>query len=130
MAEPDDDTPVDRPEDVPVQRSAVEGKRERRARESVAEKDRRELAAWLSKQLADPIGRKFLWGLLEASDAFSIQLGFGPHGHPHPEGSWLNLGRHEFGQRLYHSWSALDRAGTLSLMDEFHPHFPKPKGKR
>jgi hypothetical protein len=125
----EDDDPVDRPEDVPEQQSAVATPRERRARESKVNKQLREEREWFQAAIASPSGRKFLWGILNASGAFEERYGFGPHGHPNSEATWSYAGQKDFGLRLYHAWSVMDRAGVLSLLDEFHPLFPKPKGR-
>lgn len=128
---PDDDAePEDRPQDEPAQRSAVDtkGDRRRESRKQLAERQARE---WFARLLAtDPHFRQFCWSVLAAAGTFEEKYGFGPLGHPNPPATEFFRGARDVGQRLYHSWSILDRAGMLSLMDEFHPQFPKsPKGK-
>jgi hypothetical protein len=125
----DDKEPVDRPAELPEQQSAVDpAEAERReTKKQHADRLRRE---WLIEQLRNPVGREFLWGILFAAGTFEEKYGFGPNGEPNDRASEYFLGQKDLGLRLYHSWSVLDRAGVLSLLDEFHPVFPKPrKGK-
>ena len=126
MAPDEDDGPEDRPEVLPEQQSAVSPK-ERRKRENVKQREERENREWLQRALKDPAGRRFVWSILQAAGAFEEKYGFGPNGFPNTEATWRYLGQHDLGQRFYHSWSVLDRAGMLSLLDEFHPFFPKVK---
>lgn len=122
----EDDAPVDRPEILPEQVNAADRK-ERRRRETHVQLEARAVRDFLQQALANPGGRKFLWDILNASGAFESRYGFGPNGFPNSEASWEYRGQKDFGLRLYHAWSVADRAGMLSLLDEFHPHFPKPK---
>jgi hypothetical protein len=129
MAGDDDDKPVDQPEVLPDQQSAVDPKEaeRRESKKQLAERRRRE---WLAEQLRNPIAREFLWGILWSAGTFEEKYGFGPNGEPNDRASEYFLGQKDLGLRLYHSWSVLDRAGVLSLLDEYHPTFPKPrKGK-
>lgn len=118
----DDRQPEDRPQDLPAVQSAVDDK-EARKRESRKQLAKRQLREWFSEQLRHPIGRKFLWDILQASHCFEERYGFGPYGQPNDLASQAYAGQKDLGLRLYHSWSQLDRAGVLSLLDEFHPDF-------
>ena len=129
MAGDDDDKPLDRPDELPEQQSAVDPKEaeRRETKKQFAERLRRE---WLVEQLKNPVGREFLWGILSSAGTFEEKYGFGPNGHPNTQATEFYLGQKDLGLRLYHAWSVLDRAGVLSLLDEYHPAFPKPrKGK-
>jgi len=120
--EPDDGQPEDRPQDLPAVQSAVD-EREARKRESKKQLARRQLREWFAEQLRHPIGRQFLWDILAAAGTFDERYGFGPYGQPNDLASWRYAGQRDLGLRLYHTWSQLDRAGVLSLLDEFHPQF-------
>lgn len=117
----------DRPELVPESRNIVDSDEEKRRAEVHAEL-KREDNRYLKRMLAHPVGRRLLWSILDAAGTFEDRYGFGPNGHPHSEATWAFRGQKDLGLRLYHSWSLADRAGVLSLLDEFHPLFPK-KGK-
>lgn len=122
----DDEQVHDRPELLPRYTSAVD-EDERKRREQLRQEQAREDKRWLKRQLAHPSGRRFLWSILQESGAFEQRYGFGPTGFPNAEASWAFAGQRDLGLRLYHSWSVLDREGVLSLLDEFHPSFPKVK---
>lgn len=122
MADGDDDELEDRPQDIPAQQSAVDPKdaKKREARKKV---QAREDADFVRRMLADPAGRRFVWGLLRDAGTFEEKYGFGPTGFPHPEATWRYAGQKDFGLQLYLRLAALDRAGVLSLHDEFDPRF-------
>lgn len=120
--EPEDDGPVDRPQDLPAQQSAVDPA-EAKKRESKKQLAKRQLREWFAEQLRNPIAREFLWEVLKVSGAFEEKYGFGPYGQPNEQANFYYAGQKDLGLRLYHSWSQLDRAGVLGLLDEFHPGF-------
>jgi hypothetical protein len=120
--EPDDAQPVDRPQDLPAQQSAVD-KAEAKKRESKKQLVKRQLREWFTEQMRNPVARQFFWDILNAAGTFEEKYGFGPYGQPNDLASYAEVGRKELGLRLYHSWSQLDRAGVLGLLDEFHPTF-------
>lgn len=120
--EPEDDAPVDRPQDIPAQQSAVDPA-EAKKRESKKQLAKRQLREWFAEQLRNPIAREFLWEVLKVSGAFEEKYGFGPYGQPNEQANFYYAGQKDLGLRLYHSWSQLDRAGILNLLDEFHPGF-------
>lgn len=118
----EDDGLEDRPQDLPAQQSAVDPKetKKREARKKVLA---REDADFIRRMLADPAGRRFMWGLLKDAGTFEEKYGFGPYGHPNREATWRYAGQKDFGLQLYHRLCALDRAGVLSLHDEFDSRF-------
>lgn len=119
----DDAPPEDRPQDIPAQQSAVDPV-EAKKRESRKKLQAREDAAFIRFMLTDPAGRRFAWGLLKDAGTFEDKYGYGPNGMSHiPEATWNYRGQKDFGLRLYHRLGALDRAGTLSLHDEFDARF-------
>ena len=121
------DEPVhDRPELVPQFQSAVD-EDEAKRREDIRKNQELENKRWLKRALAHAAGRRMLWGILAEAGTFEERYGFGPNGHPNPEATWSYRGQKDFGLRLYHSWLALDPEGIVSLLREFHPHFPRPK---
>ena len=122
MADPDDDDREDRPQDLPEQQSAVDPK-ESRKRTNRKKLQAREDAEFVRRMLADPAGRRFVWGLIRDAGTFEEKYGFGPYGHPNTAASQFYAGQRDFGMRLYHRLAMLDRAGLLSLHDEFDPRF-------
>lgn len=129
MSPPDDDSPEDRPQDLPEQRSAVDSRTDRKL-ENRKRLEARRQRVWFEEQISsNPNFRAFCWNILKASGAFEKRWGFGPQGHPHDDATQYFDGQRDLGLRLYHSWSQLSRAGILSLLDEFHDGFVKPSRK-
>lgn len=122
MSETDDRPPEDRPQVLPEQQSAVDPV-EAKKRESRKQLEARQRREWFAEQLRNPIARQFFWGILQAAGTFEDRYGFGPYGQPNPEATWRFAGQQDLGLRLYHSWSQLDRAGVLAMLDELHPGF-------
>lgn len=118
----DDDAPEDRPQDLPAVQSAVDRK-EAEKRGSKKKLEARKRREWFAELLRDARAREFLWDILKASGAFEEKYGFGPYGQPNEQANFYYAGQKDFGLRLYHSWSQLDRAGVLAMLDEHHPHF-------
>ena len=122
MSDTPDEDREDRPQDLPEQQSAVDPK-EAKKRINRKKLQAREDADFVQRMLADPAGRRFIWGLLQDAGTFDNRYGFGPYGHPNPEATSRFAGQQELGMRLYLKLAKLDRAGTLSLHDEFDPRF-------
>lgn len=120
---PDDDAAEERPEDLGQQSAA--SPRDTRKREDKRKRELREDRELLQKLLQLPQGRRFIWSILRAAGAFEERYGFGPYGAANQEATWAYRGQKDLGLRLYHSWSVLDRAGMLAVLDEHHPHFPR-----
>lgn len=118
----EEDGREDRPQDIPTQQSAVDPK-DAAKRGNRKKLQAREDADFIRRALAEPAGRRFFWGLFQDSGALQEKYGFGPYGHPNPEATWRFAGQKDFGLALYHRLSALDRAGILSLHDEFDSRF-------
>lgn len=123
---PEDDPPEDRPEELAPQQSAV-SPQDRRKREDKRKRELREDREFFQKTVQTPAGRRFIWNILRAAGTFEERYGFGPYGAVNSEANWAYRGQKDLGLRLYHSWSVLDRAGMLSVLDEHHPQFPKVK---
>ncbi len=122
MADEHDDGREDRPQDIPAQQSAVDPK-DAKKRENRKKLQAREDADFIRRALADPAGRRFFWGLFKDAGTFEEKYGFGPYGHPNDAATWRYAGQKDFGLQLYHRLCALDRAGILSLHDEFDTRF-------
>lgn len=124
----DDDEPVDRPEKRPRQRSAADPKHNEQVEFDKKVADR-ELRDFVTNHLfKHPGGRRWIWDLLTNAGTFSENYGFAwhPQGQGiayNPEATARLAGQKDFGLRLYHRLAFLDRAGTLSLHDDFDPNF-------
>lgn len=127
----DDDLPEDQPEELPEVRNVADAREERKRRRAYKVSER-EQVEFLQKALADPAGRRFLWGILQACGTFEERIGHVNGFAAVPEQTWAFRGQRDLGIQIYHNWSITDRAGVLSMLDEYHPQFPKlkkPKAK-
>lgn len=77
--------------------------------------------------LADPIGRREIWRLLNDAHTFETRFATGPNGFPQPLATWFHAGEQAWGQRFYQTLAIHDRAGVLALHDEFDDRFGKVK---
>lgn len=128
----DDDLPTDAgddegPEAPAEQASAVEGPKQRRKREIRGEREFREAQQFWATALADEVGRREIWKLLQAAHTFEERFACGPNGFPQVEATWFHAGEQAFGQRFYRMLSRIDRAGVLKMHDIHDPEFPKAK---
>lgn len=130
MADENEELPLDRPDQVPAQQSAVDPQ-EAEIREALKQFGERNTKEWFTEQLRNPIARQFFWDILKELGTFEEKYGFGPGGYTvNDHATWAYAGQKDFGLRLYHTWSCLDRAGVLGMLDEHHPQFPKPPAPR
>jgi hypothetical protein len=98
-----------------------------RKQRNTAEFRKRQAQEFWQRVFADPIGRREMWGILQEAHAFEERFACGPSGFPQPEATWFQAGIQSLGQRLFQSWTILDRAGVFMMLDEFDPRFVKPK---
>lgn len=76
--------------------------------------------------LADPVGRREVWGLLQSAHTFEERFACGPNGFPQPEATWFHAGEQSWGQRLYQRLQFLDREGTWLMLDEHDSRYARP----
>jgi len=105
---------------------AADGRAYRRQR-NTAEFRKRQAQEFWQRVFADPIGRREMWGILQSAHTFEERFACGPSGFPQPEATWFEAGIQSHGQRLFQSWTVLDRAGVFLMMDEHDPRFVKSK---
>ena len=100
-------------------------------RERKIDREKREARLFWSGILADPIGRRELYRLLQSCKAFEQTFACGPNGFPQPEATWFHAGAHDFGSRFFQSLCVMDREGAFLMLDEHDPRFtrPTPSGK-
>ena len=103
-----------------------------RRQRNTAEFRKRQAQEFWQRIFADPIGRREMWGILQEAHAFETRFACGPSGIPQPEATWFEAGKQDLGQRLFQSWTVLDRAGVFLMLDEHDPRFVtlKPPRKR
>jgi hypothetical protein len=101
----------------------------RKRKDKLSLQQQQSVAFW-HRVFADPIGRREMWGILQACHAFEERFACGPNGFPQPEATWFHAGEQAIGQRLYRSWARLDRAGVFLMHDEHDPDFVKTESPR
>ena len=120
--------------DSELQQSGVDAAdvRSYRRQRNTAEFRKRQAREFWQRVFADPIGRREMWGILQEAHAFETRFACGPSGIPQPEATWFEAGKQDLGQRLFQSWTILDRAGVFLMLDEYDPRFVtlKPAKKR
>lgn len=122
----DDDAPddTDQQEGQPEQPFDAGEPAAVRKRETKAQLARRRADDWWRKTMADPVGRRELWGILQGEcHAFDERFACGPNGFPQPEATWFQAGQQSIGLRLYQTLLARDPQGTLAMMTENDPRF-------
>lgn len=125
-----DEPELDFGDDATAYDAPAESASERRAYEKKLNKaERREFEArqFWKAAFAHPVGRRELWGILQAAHAFEERFACGPNGFPQPEATWFHAGEQAVGQRLFMSWQALDPHGVFLMQIEHDPRFAKPK---
>lgn len=122
--EPDEPLPSEQPT---VDAGSPRALRKRKLTQKIIDRERTEF--WRAV-LASPIGRREMWGILQAGHCFDERFACGPNGFPQPEATWFHAGEQAFVQRLYQSWSQVDRAGVLLMHDENDLRFARAKGAK
>ncbi len=97
-------------------------------RKRAAEKQRQTVEsgdAYWRRQLADPVGRREIWALIQSAHAFEERFACGPNGAPQPESTWFQAGEQSFGLRLYLKLQQIDREGIWLAQNEHDPRYAK-----
>jgi hypothetical protein len=79
------------------------------------------------------IGRREMWGVLQAAKTFTFEFGCTPTGFAHPQATWAEFGTQQYGWRLFKSWKKLCPHGVMLMLEENDPDFkppPKPTRRR
>lgn len=88
----------------------------------------KEAAKFWRGVLADPVGRREVWTLLQLAHVFETRFACGPTGFPQPEATWFHAGEQDFGLRLYRSLLRMDMEGVRIMHHEFDPDFTGARG--
>lgn len=126
---PDDDDELEPlPTEQPsVDAASVRALRKRETKRQIAE---RESVTFWRAVFGSDIGRREMWGLLQATHAFETVFACGPNGFPQSEATWFKAGEQSVGQRLHQSWFKVAREGVMLMHDEYDPRFADSKKKR
>ncbi len=121
----DDDDGDQTQEDGPALFDAGEPAQVRK-RETAAQRRTREADDWWRRILADPIGRREMWGIIQTEcHAFEERFACGPNGFPQTEATWFEAGRQSVGQRIFQTILARDPVNTMRMLTEHDPRFAR-----
>lgn len=73
--------------------------------------------------LADPVGRREIWGLILGSGALQDRFAAGPTGFPDPYATWYHLGQQSIGRQLLDSLTVIDFEAVHTMRCEHDPRF-------
>lgn len=103
-----------------------------RKRETKAQLRQRQTDEWWRRTLADPVGRREMWGIIQQEcHAFEERFACGPNGFPQAEATWFEAGRQSVGQRLFQTLFMRDPVNAMLMLAENDPRFAQyaPKDK-
>ena len=106
----------------PTVDATAPGKQRRRIDQEQAETE-----IFWQRVLADPVGRRVMWGLLTDGHFLETRFACGPSGFPQAEATWFHAGEQDFALRLYHALIKYDRSGVFVMHDEHDPRFVAKK---
>lgn len=119
----DDDDAEDQPEGQPELFDAGEPAAVRK-RETKAQLRQRQSDAWWAKLLADPVGRREMWGIVQTEcHAFEERFATGPTGFPQQEATWFEAGKQSIGLRIWQTMFMRDPPGAMLMLAENDPRF-------
>jgi hypothetical protein len=94
------------------------------------EREQLEARKFWKAAFSTPVGRRELWGILQATHAFEERFACGPNGFPQTEATWFHAGQQAFGQRLFLSWQVFDPEGVFLMQQEHDARFARPKPQK
>lgn len=124
----DDEDPPDEPS-LPLDLPTVDVATPKGVRRQIskAKQAQQETDEFWKAVLKDRIGRRTIWGLLQAGHVFETKFACGPNGFPQSEATWYAKGEQDFALRLYHNLLRLDLTGVHLMHSEHDPRFVTPK---
>ena len=126
----DDDDDIDEGQPPPIEPEPGEAASPRRIRRKkvAAELVERESVRFWRGVLGDPVGRREVWGLLAAANAFEERHAAGPSGVPDPEATAYYRGQRDFALNWYFRLARVAREHVFAMHDEYdHIRFPQPE---
>lgn len=97
-----------------------------RKRETKAQLRARQADEWWRRMLADPVGRREMWGIIQTEcHAFEERFACGPSGFPQAEATWFEAGRQSVGQRLFQTMFMRDPVNAMMMLTENDPRFAR-----
>jgi hypothetical protein len=117
------------PSEQPTEDAASPRKVAQRRRSLAREREQEE--TYLRAVLADPVGRRVLYGILNAAHTFDTRFAVGPSGFPDANATWFHAGEQALGLGLYQRWQQIDHQAVFLMLTENDSRFqPPPKTRR
>ncbi len=88
--------------------------------------DKLEAEEFWRKTFASEVGRREMWGLLQAAGVMAERFGAGPNGFPDPYATFFRAGVQSVSDHYLREWQIRDYAGVYLMLCEHHPRYPKP----
>lgn len=120
---PEDDEAADLP---PENTKLNDPQAGRRVRQRISREERERHALWRAI-LADKTGRREVWRLLTEAHTFNTEFMCGPNGTPQDLATMHNIGRQQWGLKLYHDLLVIDHEGIRLTHAEHDARFAKPR---
>lgn len=127
MSDEDDPAPADEPVAIDDAEPVTVDPSARKRKQRKVDFERKQAVDFWRGVFADPVGRREMWGILRNLHAFETKFACGPNGFPQTEATWFAFGEQQAGQRIWESWTILDRDGAFRMRDEFDPYFASHK---
>ena len=87
------------------------------------ERFKREGHAFWRQVFATEVGRREMWGLLQAGHWTETRFAVGPNGFPQVESTWFAAGEQALAQRLHDTWDIIDHEGVYRMKCEYDPRY-------
>lgn len=127
MPDEDDDALLPDAADPAVEMpDASDPKQQKRIRNK-AKREADEAKRFWTAALADPVGSREIWRLLNDAHTFETRFATGPNGFPQPEATWFHAGEQAWGMRFYQTLAIHDRGGLLAMHDLHDDRFGQVK---
>jgi len=122
---PEEDEPAAAPHPLDEIPNAADRKSHRRARANQKQREEEARLFWRAV-FATAIGRREMWGILQAGHAFEERFACGPNGFPQEAATWCEAGEQRLAFRLYRSWLRFEPEGVQLMMRENDPALATP----
>lgn len=90
------------------------------------ERERREFWRMV---LSSVVGRREVWGILNACHPFEVKFGLGPSGVPDPQATFMAMGEQQIGLNIFLRLQQMEPEGTQKMLLEHDPRFKKIEPK-
>lgn len=123
--ETDEELPDETVEQQAPQQDSASSAGALRKRQTRSRSEQKQAEKFWKGVLADPVGRREMWRILQDGHCFDTRFACGPNGFPQTEATWFQAGEQAFVLGLYQKWMLVDRAGVFLMHDEHDARFSR-----